>query len=175
MSVWTQQARLEHANRTIVTVRTDSGSFSFLPADLETGPILAPEYGFFVRLLQRCEATATAVRQVSAPSNLLSEKVDAVAGSPSVRGWGSNDTPWFGGNATRKPVTVSTFTLPPRSVAMHPGSARAVAAGWRSPIQGRISISAKLAGADTKGGNGIQWWIAVPGSSGDTNSFWLFE
>lgn len=35
--------------RTIVTVWTATGSFSFLASDLENGPILAPEYGFFVR------------------------------------------------------------------------------------------------------------------------------
>jgi len=35
--------------RTIVTLWTQSGNFSFLAADLENGPILAPEYGFFVR------------------------------------------------------------------------------------------------------------------------------
>ncbi|MFZ1935005.1 MAG: hypothetical protein WCB27_18380 [Thermoguttaceae bacterium] len=46
--VWPGQAKIEDVNRTIVTVRTKSGSFSFLPADLEKGPILAPEYGFFV-------------------------------------------------------------------------------------------------------------------------------
>ena len=46
--VWPGQAKIEDVNRTIVTVRTDSGSFSFLPGDLERGPILAPEYGFFV-------------------------------------------------------------------------------------------------------------------------------
>ena len=46
--LWPQQGTLEGANRTIITVRTQSGSFSFLPADLETGPILAPEFGFFV-------------------------------------------------------------------------------------------------------------------------------
>ena len=46
--VWPGQAKIEDVNRTIITVRTNSGSFSFLPADLERGPILAPEYGFFV-------------------------------------------------------------------------------------------------------------------------------
>jgi hypothetical protein len=46
--LWPQQASLEDANRTIITVWTESGRFSFLPADLPTGPILAPEYGFFV-------------------------------------------------------------------------------------------------------------------------------
>ena len=35
--------------RTIVTLWTKAGNFSFLSADLENGPILAPEYGFFVR------------------------------------------------------------------------------------------------------------------------------
>jgi hypothetical protein len=166
-SVWTQQARLEHANRTIVTVRTQPGSFSFLPADPETGPILAPEYGFFVRLLERREITATPARQVLEPSDLLSEKVDSVAGNPSIRGWGSNDTPWFGANPTREPVTAGTFTLPPRSVAMHPGPTQAVAVGWRSPIEGRVSIRAKVAGADTHGGNGIQWWITRNSQTGD--------
>ena len=34
--------------RTILTVRTCSGSFSFQPVDLEDGPILAPAHGFFV-------------------------------------------------------------------------------------------------------------------------------
>jgi hypothetical protein len=39
----------EELARSIVTVWTKSGSFSFLADDLERGPILAPEYGFFVR------------------------------------------------------------------------------------------------------------------------------
>ena len=34
--------------QTVVTVRTSSGSFSFRPIDLESGPILAPELGFYV-------------------------------------------------------------------------------------------------------------------------------
>jgi len=159
-SVWRQQARLEDSNHTIVTMRTAAGSFSFLPADLETGPILASEGGFFVRATGRRQAAAAApVQEVPAPRDLLTEKVDAIAGSPAVRGWGSNATPWFGGNPAETAVTVSTFTLPARSVAMHPGAARAVAVAWRSPIQGRVSVTGKVAGADTQGGNGIEWWL----------------
>ena len=146
-SVWRQQARLENANRTIVTVRTTSGSFSFLPADLETGPILAPEYGFFVRATDRRQAASATV-------------------AARVRGWGSNATPWFGVNAADQPVKVSTFTLPSRSVAMHPGPTRPVAAGWRSPIRGRVSIRAKVASGDSKGGNAIQWWIRRDSKAG---------
>ncbi len=39
----------EDVARTIVSVWTASGNVSFLAADLERGPILAPEYGFFIR------------------------------------------------------------------------------------------------------------------------------
>jgi hypothetical protein len=45
--------------RTIVTLWTKSGNFSFLAADLENGPILAPEYGFFVRRTSSISAPAT--------------------------------------------------------------------------------------------------------------------
>ena len=46
--------------RTIVTVWTKAGNFSFLAADLENGPILAPEYGFFVRRISAPAAATTA-------------------------------------------------------------------------------------------------------------------
>jgi hypothetical protein len=35
-------------DRTFITVQTASGGFTFQPQDLDQGPILAPEYGFFV-------------------------------------------------------------------------------------------------------------------------------
>ena len=37
-----------HPRDSRITVWTQSGSFTFLPRDLDRGPILAPEYGFFV-------------------------------------------------------------------------------------------------------------------------------
>ena len=47
--VWPYHAQAQDVARTIITVWTQSGSFSFNVSDLEQGPILAPEYGFFVR------------------------------------------------------------------------------------------------------------------------------
>ncbi|HPD16468.1 MAG TPA: hypothetical protein PLE19_16055 [Planctomycetota bacterium] len=165
--VWRQHARLEDANRTIVTVRAGAGGFSFLPADLESGPILAPEHGFFVRATARHKAVAaTPTTGAAAPAGLLTEKVDAIAGSPAIRGWGSNATPWFGGNPGETPVTAGTFTLPARCVAMHPGPTRPVAVAWRSPIKGSVSVKGKVAGADTKGGNGIEWWLTLEARAG---------
>ncbi len=46
---WPYNAGPDDVARTIVTVWTQAGGFSFLASDLEQGPILAPEYGFFVR------------------------------------------------------------------------------------------------------------------------------
>jgi len=47
--VWPYNSEVEDVARTIITIWTKSGNFSFLASDLEKGPILAPEYGFFVR------------------------------------------------------------------------------------------------------------------------------
>ena len=165
-TLWPQQARLENADRTILTVFTKSGSFSFLPADLETGPLLAPENGFFVRATDRRPATSRQSPEGLAPQRLLCDKIPAVAGSPKVRGWGSNDTPWFGTNPASHPIKVQTFTLPARSVAMHPGSDRPVAVAWRSPIQGHVRVKARVADADPTGGNGIAWSITHDSRTG---------
>ena len=54
--VWPYHAQAENVARTILTVHTKSGSFSFLVADLEHGPILAPEFGFFVRVAEASQA-----------------------------------------------------------------------------------------------------------------------
>ncbi len=48
--VWPYHAQPEDVARSLLTVRTRSGGFSFQVSDLEQGPILAPEYGFFVRV-----------------------------------------------------------------------------------------------------------------------------
>jgi len=67
--------------RTIVTVRTTSGNFSFLAADLENGPILAPEYGFFVR---RTSALAPLPEKAIAKQRTsripLAPRMDSIAG-----------------------------------------------------------------------------------------------
>ena len=40
--------------------------------------------------------------------------MDTIAGSADLLGWGSDDTPWFGGNPTDKPVSVLGITIPAR-------------------------------------------------------------
>jgi len=74
--VWPYDAQQEDVARTIVTVWTRSGSFSFLAADLEHGPILAPEYGFFVRAtaLQRAAPDSTSQPPFSLASRASSAR-----------------------------------------------------------------------------------------------------
>jgi hypothetical protein len=66
--VWPYDAQPEDVPRTILTVWTKSGSLSLLVSDLEMGPILAPEYGFFARAASKAAAGAQAQ-----PANLLEQ------------------------------------------------------------------------------------------------------
>ncbi len=56
-----------HPNRTVVTVRTTAGSFSFAPKDLEAGePILVPSLGFFVSKAGSHPSARGYARQIAA-------------------------------------------------------------------------------------------------------------
>jgi len=160
--------------RTIVTVRTGSGSFSFQPVDLETGPILAPEYGFFV-----CATGEPATRSATQPApatqtiwpsatELLTAKVDAREGTTAVIGWGSKQTPSIFAHAGTEPGTLlnGLIKLPPRSIAVHPGPDCDIAVGWRSPIAGKVSVKAKVVHAHPSGGNGVEWSIVRDAKAG---------
>ncbi|HAK97528.1 MAG TPA: hypothetical protein DCM87_21690 [Planctomycetes bacterium] len=160
--VWPYDAQSEDVARTIVTVATASGAFSFLAADLEAGPILAPEYGFFVR---RTSAPAPAEAppapaRAAPPMHLLREAMDSIPGVPRVRGWATNVIPWFGVNASNEPGRAGSLTVPARSAAMHPLPSRDVAACWRSPLGGRVRVAGRVAMGDAAGGNGILWSVA---------------
>ena len=85
--------------------------------------------------------------------------MNAIAGNPNLLGWGSDNTPWFGGNPTEKPVSVQGIAIPARALAMHPGPNCNVAVGWRSPIQGKVKIMASVTHAQS-GGDGIEWSVA---------------
>lgn len=159
--VWPYNGEVCDVARSIVTVWTRSGNFSFLASDLEQGPILAPEHGFFVRATE-CPPTQPA--ETTADSwLLLGQKLNALLGNKDIRGWNTgSDTPWFAGNATDRPATVSGITVPSRGVAMHPGEDRDVGVGWRSPMDGRVRVQGSVADAQP-GGDGIEWSVLNQG------------
>ncbi|MCX6377695.1 MAG: hypothetical protein NTU88_16970, partial [Armatimonadetes bacterium] len=163
-SKWRQEqpftSQPDDVARTIVTLWTKAGNFSFLAADLENGPILAPEYGFFIRRTSKLASLPKKPAQdLRTPRIPLANKMSSIAGNADLLGWGSDSTPWFGGNPADKPISVQGITFPAKSLAMHPGPDHDVAAGWRSPIKGIVKVKASVAHGQG-GGNGIAWWIA---------------
>ncbi|MBL7038639.1 MAG: hypothetical protein ISR77_08405, partial [Pirellulaceae bacterium] len=168
--VWPYDAQAEDVARTILTVWTESGSFSFLVADLEHGPILAPEFGFFVRAtgtspMPPAEA-ASGQPALTVPKVLLGPKMNDILGNQDLRGWGNSASPWFAGNGTDQPVALQGITFPARSVGLHPGSDCDVAVGWQSPVDSRVSVRAQVADAHPSGGDGVEWSIVHEGQTG---------
>ena len=164
---WPYAAQQEDVARTIVTVWTRSGSFSFLAADLEQGPILAPEYGFFVRAtrVRRSPAVAS-TGTIPPPAELLTTRMDEIAGVPLVRGWANNLIPWFGVNPTDRSGSAGSLTIPAHCAAMHPLPDRDVAVAWRAPVPGTVIASGRVAMADAAGGNGADWSVVCDGPAG---------
>lgn len=166
--LWDYNGDAGDVARTILTVWTKSGSFSFLASDLEQGPILAAEHGFFVRAtkVSPVEAVGAATKETNS-RKLLDHKIDHILGNKDIRGWtAGSDTPWFAGNATGQPVTVSGITVPGRGVAMHPGADHDVGVGWRSPMDGRVSVAGHVAHAQPADGDGIEWSVVSEGRGG---------
>lgn len=91
---------------------------------------------------------------------LMGTRVPDVLGSPGVHAWkGATDTPSLTVNTNDVARMLLTFTLPPRSVAVHPGPASGVAAVWRAPSAADLKITGRVADADSAGGDGIAWSI----------------
>jgi hypothetical protein len=91
---------------------------------------------------------------------LLTRPVRDIHGMAGVHAWrGDADCPVVMVNSTGREVTILTFKLPPRSVAVHPGPKNGVAVGWCSPVTGKVRISGGVIDADPQGGDGIAWAI----------------
>ncbi len=151
--------------RSIVTLWTKSGNFSFLAADLEHGPIYAPEYGFFVRRIGQSNGGTHAPAGHKFAMSPFTEKMDSVVGDARLKGWGSAATPLIVANSTAESISSMGVTMPSQSVAVHPGESMDVVARWTSPISGQIRVSIVNTHAQA-GSNGIDWTIVRDSRSG---------
>ena len=94
--------------------------------------------------------------------SLMSTPVKDVLGNAGVHAWkGPGDTPSLTVNLNDTPRAILTFTLPPKSVAVHPGPAHGVVVGWRSPVHAALKLSGRVADADAAAGDGIAWSIVT--------------
>ena len=156
---WTSQPG--DVARSIVTLWTKAGNFSFNPADLEHGPIYAPEYGFFVR-----RTSPIAPEPAPYPfTTLLATRMQSVTGSSDLKGWGTAATPLVCANPTDHVLDPLGIKMPPGSVAVHPGERDSVVVSWRCPTRGAFSPRLELEHRQA-GGIGIQWDLRVESSSG---------
>lgn len=59
-------------------------------------------------------------------------------------------------NVRETPLRFATVTLPPRSLALHPGPGGPAAVAWESPIDGPVRVKGRVLKADP-GGDGVAW------------------
>ena len=91
-------------------------------------------------------------------TGLFTKKMERVGGSDYVNGWGLPETPSVVANSSD-----AEYRIPGRArargVEVHPSPTLFVAVGWQSPIDGEITVSAKVADAHPECGNGGEWWV----------------
>jgi hypothetical protein len=93
-------------------------------------------------------------------TRLFTQRIPNVSNMPGIVGWrGATDTPNLLVNTTEQAASFITITLPPKSVAVHPSPKAGVAVAWKSPITGQMKITGKVADADDKCGNGIEYIV----------------
>ncbi len=89
---------------------------------------------------------------------LLDKPSPAVLGRAGVVGWvGDGVMASLTVNTNPAAETLLTFTLPARSVSVHPGPRSAAVVEWTSPVAGRVALNGRLADGDPVGGNGVTW------------------
>lgn len=141
----------EYLTAVAAYIRRDKADKGITPASLaqeaKLDPAILSRWLAYLGLVQSADL-------VTAPMN---SKLVKVGGNANVNGWGAPQTPDMLVNAGPDPVTLGTFTLPARSVNMHPSPTQWIAAGWKSPISGLVDISGKVKDGDAACGNGFEW------------------
>jgi hypothetical protein len=90
---------------------------------------------------------------------LLHLPVREYDGEAGVRAWMAHaERPWWGFNTNRAEVAIETFTLPPRSVSVNPGT-EGGAVGWKSPVEGKVRVAGRVTDGDPFDGVGVAWAV----------------
>jgi hypothetical protein len=122
-------------------------------------PILLERWLGFLAIEPAGKATGETVKWLpAAPVQLLERKLSGQR--PAINGWAASDgdLPVLVSNSSDRTESIPG-TIPPHRIGVHPTPSRFVAVAWRSPLEGRVRISAKIIHAHPACGNGIAWWI----------------
>ncbi|RCS43524.1 DUF1592 domain-containing protein [Bremerella cremea] len=131
---------------------------SAAPTDLTA---VAAQHSLNPQLLTRwLDLLEISYRGEAAITSHLPQRLSNIAGQPNINGWGS---PGLDALSVAANPTDSTVHIPgelrPHAVTMHPRPERWIAAGWRSPITGNVSVEAHVRDAHSACGNGVSWWL----------------
>ncbi len=97
---------------------------------------------------------------LNADYRLMTTPIRDALNTPGIYVWrGVPDCPNLTVNTTNQAHMLLTFTLPPKSVSVHPGPNDGVAVEWVSPITGNVQVTGKTIDADPACGNGIAWAV----------------
>jgi hypothetical protein len=77
-----------------------------------------------------------------------------------IKGWGVPETPSIVANSSDTHVRIPG-NMKPHSVAVHPSPKLQAAVGWRSPVNGGVSVEAAVTRAHPECGNGIVWTLEL--------------
>jgi hypothetical protein len=106
---------------------------------------------------------------VGAPSlKLLPTAVKSVNGTANVDAWQGPEggSPTVFANNTDAAVAITTLTLPPQSLSVHPSPTAGVAVAWKSAAAGRFAITGRIADGDGACGDGVTWSVSRLGGNG---------
>jgi hypothetical protein len=91
---------------------------------------------------------------------LLEGRGTGIGGIPGIMTWtGRPGQASATANTTNETRKVATFTLPARSISVHPGPATSAVVSWLSPITGDVRISGRVSDGDAACGNGVLWSV----------------
>ena len=88
---------------------------------------------------------------------LLTEFIRDAEKTPGLMVWrGPEPCPTVFINTKNEIAKFITITMPPRSVALHPGPSGGVAVAWESPVNGDVTVRGRILEIDP-GGDGVEW------------------
>src|SRR5262249_49080684 len=94
------------------------------------------------------------------PLELLDEKMPKNEQKPAINGWRKKgtDLPALFTNSSDRTEHIPGRASP-HKVTVHPMPREFVAAVWKSPVEGPVRITGKVAHAHPACGNGVAWWL----------------
>ncbi|MSX03150.1 MAG: DUF1592 domain-containing protein, partial [Actinobacteria bacterium] len=104
------------------------------------------------------EARWSFLETTSTPA-FLTERRDSNAGRAELKSWSLGSEPSVFVNSAAEDLQVWT-KLPARSFFVHPGPKRPVSIAWTSPIDGKLSVSGRVADAHPAGLDGVSFELS---------------